>query len=630
MDLGQKFTMDEILLVALNARKAENFSEDFLTPENSEDEGPESTKNFIASEGFTLYLQRLGKNNSYLTHEGKIHLSKIWKQSDTLWDRFRFIGWKLLSGTNANVEIYKEAYNDINDGLKGMLLSTQKLIELDVRRTQSKELTDDRKQIMNRVLLNLAKRRMDMGYCQGINFICAFFIDCGFSEHETFWLMVYLFEHVNQSFYYRELTSAVTDVKLLWCLIRLSDPELASFMSSKSIDLTILVLPMFITFFTTSTNFELKKIIMDHIFFEGITGFFKILLVFFDLLKPYLLRTKEMLQFKNCFDCKLNEFKDFALLRKCVSEKFIHKTVFLKIREVFINSEIELVPNWPGKSREISRCVPGMPYCFFNEPVIEDHFLPQVFSVHDLLEGIIVNYFSEQEHLPSVVEQKTNFASKFSRKLFTGSLLLPISGSLISDRSYVPKATEKGSNVDLGVYLKSDQQVKNLPVDSIKEKSGSRKKICIDEKLLLFRTHHHCILQERHTRDQKLDCEVKHAFFKQCQIGHSGATEIWSKNADLSRRSMTPPPSLRSSLLNPIESFFDNLAVIEPIELRRSKSEYSHSRVGDLDKVVETRVNRLPKTKKKWVLEVDSSLSLINQHVPERIDDLLFEHTTED
>ena len=155
--------------------------------------------------------------------------------------------------------------------------------------------------------------------------------------------------------------------------------------------------------------------------------------------------------------------------------------------------------------------------------------------------------------------------------------------------------------------------------------------MCNDEKLLLFRTHHHCVLQERHTKDQKLDCEVKNAFFKQCQLGHSGATEVWSKKADLSHRSATPPlKSLRSSLLNPIESFFDHLVVVKPIEFRRSKSEDSHSRSGDSDKVVEKRVNRLPKTKKKWILEVDSSLSLINQHVPERIDDLLFEHANED
>lgn len=73
---------------------------------------------------------------------------------------------------------------------------------------------------MRRILIALAKRNMDLGYCQGMNFVCYYLIKMGFQEEEIFWLMTYCFENILPKNYYINMLPLIADIKLLKYILR--------------------------------------------------------------------------------------------------------------------------------------------------------------------------------------------------------------------------------------------------------------------------------------------------------------------------------------------------------------------------------------------------------------------------
>lgn len=73
---------------------------------------------------------------------------------------------------------------------------------------------------MFRILSALAKRNPKTHYCQGMNFMCAFFLELNLEEEEVFWIMAYLFDNIIPQDYYTNMIPLISDIKLLKFMIR--------------------------------------------------------------------------------------------------------------------------------------------------------------------------------------------------------------------------------------------------------------------------------------------------------------------------------------------------------------------------------------------------------------------------
>ena len=131
----------------------------------------------------------------------------------------------------------------------------QKIIILDVKRTGAKDIGDKERDAMTRILYAFSKRNMEIGYCQGMNFVCHFLLEMGFSEEETFWLICHVFEQLMPRNYYVNMIPAIADIEVFKILLRESRPKLHEHLTSLGVDLNFMLIPCFVTIFTNLKNF---------------------------------------------------------------------------------------------------------------------------------------------------------------------------------------------------------------------------------------------------------------------------------------------------------------------------------------------------------------------------------------
>ena len=109
---------------------------------------------------------------------------------------------------------------------------------------------------MFRILFNLAKRNLNIGYCQGMNFICFFLLEMKFSEEEVFWIMDFLIVNLIPKHYYTNMISVLADIKVLKYLILEKKPKLLKFINQNNIDLNCTFIPWFMLVFTNIENIK--------------------------------------------------------------------------------------------------------------------------------------------------------------------------------------------------------------------------------------------------------------------------------------------------------------------------------------------------------------------------------------
>ena len=643
MKSNRVFTISEILRVATSESRTESFKQDYLTSEESEDEGPLSMKNFISLEGRSTYLTKLLERQVYLTKEGRSALCKKWRKRDETWGRFQLKAWKLITNANAEISRNEKYYEELCKSFEKTLSSTQKLIQLDIRRTHSKKMTKEKEEMMFRILFSIAKRRMDMGYCQGMNFLCIFFIDCGFSEVEVFWILVHIFENINNPFYYKDLQPALVDIKIFRLMITLADPELTKFMVKKEIDLNAILLPFFITFYTTSSNFNLKKIIMDHVLFEGVTGFFKVLLVFFELLRSDLMKTRDMVEFKLCFDSKLNSFSNFSSLESRLSGKFIHRCVFLKARELMMNKAIKENKNSSNFLEEVHRCIPGFPSCFSNETPSAEIDLPQVHRTEKILNNLKPNHFSSNE-IFNIEPRKTKITEDFAigfnedryKLEYTAFQITRSSPSVQSEQKVLQTPSISDSNFSESLSSRSGQISPHLSVRSEKklfdEELELNNFMPPEFNLILFRRSHKCLLSSHDTEDKQEMKQFKNKFFLEAAKNPDNIISNQAKLIKFERIKIKESNKPNESQIKRFRDAFKNRNSAQNYNMtsiRKSKSfDWYKKRIDIKDSQDSLLLSR--NNSRQWTIEIDVEDCFINQRIPEGIDQLLFEKLTQE
>ena len=626
MSSMRKFTSSEIVKVVLSEKRAATFAREYIQSDDSMDEESENLKNIVFEEGPLHLLNGLFERRSFLTKESHRELAKFWRKQGGEWERFRPRAWLLLSGAHGESARHSGYYAELDRSFQSSLPATQKLIRMDIRRTSSPQMTDEKRETMFRILFNIAKRRMDMGYCQGMNFICVFFLDCGLSEEEVFWVMVYLFEEVTHPTYYTSMAPALGDVQLFRYLIRWADPGLTALIIRNLVDLNMLLLPLFVTLFSTLKSMELKRVAMDQVFFEGMLGLFKLVLVFFELFRTELLKTRDTLEFKRVFEDSLGRLSNFLLLKKKLQERYINRPVFAKLRKLVLAREMLKFGDTPPARKKQPKCAPGFPVCFAAEGT-GDKMAPPVYATENVLENLVIRYMPEGD--AKVGEMRfvamPELGSFMAGQLDKGRI------EWMVGQSRAEAAGQKGHrgsgmwgtgiSASGGSGLRGGKEGSKGEIGmgvSLTEALGSSEPVVKggERNLLLFRESHRCALRTISEKDRTRMYDLKQAFFR----------ESWKTDHDFIRVNRKVFQSgYRSKGLGGLGAV-GGTCVIRSGRRRGSGRSRSEDLRPSEELLVQTR--RVPAeglaAEVGWTFD-EADDGFLNQRIPEGMEELLFQ-----
>ena len=160
----------------------------------------------------------------------------------------------MLTDSLANIDRFNNYYQDLQDCFNDQMLNVKNIIVMDIKRTYSKFTSQSTKDKMLRILYSYAKRNMDMGYCQGLNYICYYLLNFGFTEERVFWMLAYLVENLIPKGYYSTMVAVIADIRLFKYILKIKSPKLMKHFQKLSIDLNFFILSWFITIFTNIKN----------------------------------------------------------------------------------------------------------------------------------------------------------------------------------------------------------------------------------------------------------------------------------------------------------------------------------------------------------------------------------------
>lgn len=153
---------------------------------------------------------------------------------------------------------YKGYYEQLNESYSDYMHNSRRIIIQDIKRTHAVVITQEIRDQMLRILCSYSKRNMEIGYCQGMNFMCYHFLDSGFSEEETFWILVYIFEHLVPKNYYINMVPIIADIKMLKQILEQQHAIKVQHMVDLKADLSSLLIPWFVMAFTNIKNKEAR------------------------------------------------------------------------------------------------------------------------------------------------------------------------------------------------------------------------------------------------------------------------------------------------------------------------------------------------------------------------------------
>jgi hypothetical protein len=153
---------------------------------------------------------------------------------------------------------YTDYYSSLVHNFSDQMLAYKKIILLDIKRTGAAQITEEMREKMLRILWSFAKRNMEIGYCQGMNFICFFLLEMDFSEEQVFWMVCFIFERLMPNNYYVNMIPVIADIELLKMILEEYLPNLTCHLASLSIDLNFMLIPCFVTAFTNIKNHYVK------------------------------------------------------------------------------------------------------------------------------------------------------------------------------------------------------------------------------------------------------------------------------------------------------------------------------------------------------------------------------------
>ena len=225
--------------------------------------------------------------------------------------------WKILLQTSKiqsqyNYNLNKEKVNNIKyDKLSNC---DYNIIDLDCQRTQFENNNEQNKKKMNNILKTFAFTLPDINYCQGMNFIIAFFLKFIENEEEIFYLFLSMFVNTNFSkIFYKDLIKLNNYLEILNKLIEIFLPVVYIHLKKNKINNNFYASAWLITLFTNTMiknkNIKVLIKIFDCFFCDEWKFIFNLILLLFkkNQNKILSLKNENLMKFLNN-EIYLNDF----------------------------------------------------------------------------------------------------------------------------------------------------------------------------------------------------------------------------------------------------------------------------------------------------------------------------------
>ena len=147
-------------------------------------------------------------------------------------------------------------------------------------------------QEMRNVLWCYVKRNPGLGYCQGMNFLVAIFLQ-HLDEEEAFWALWYLVECQLPLDYYTTMNGVIVDQRCLEQLLKDQIPAIGKHFRKVEFDCQAIIFQWFVCLFANSLDAEIVAQIWDEFFQNGISVIFQYGLAIFAVLKKKILAWKD-------------------------------------------------------------------------------------------------------------------------------------------------------------------------------------------------------------------------------------------------------------------------------------------------------------------------------------------------
>jgi Rab-GTPase-TBC domain len=168
--------------------------------------------------------------------------------------------------------------------------------------------------VLKNILVAYSWRNPNVGYCQGMNFIAGRFLTLGFSELETFWLLVQVVEKYLPFEYFSTMSGVLIDQKIFDYLLRTRIPNVAKAFDRLEFNSSLITVQWFVCMYAYTFSADLVASIWDEIFTFGYSVMYKFSLAVFWSLQKEIQKKKELTEIFSCVEsyCKkisdINEF----------------------------------------------------------------------------------------------------------------------------------------------------------------------------------------------------------------------------------------------------------------------------------------------------------------------------------
>lgn len=294
-------------------------------------------------------------------------------------NRLRGEIWETSSGSIYYRYQNAEEYENLLEENKGKHTLAIEEIEKDLNRSlpeYSAFQTDEGIDKLRRVLTAYSWKNPDIGYCQAMNIVTAALL-IFMTEDQAFWTLNVLCDKIIPGYYSKTMYGVLLDQKVFEGMVQKTLPLLADHFNKYDIQLSIVSLPWFLSFFLNTMPLVFAFRVMDSFFANGPKTLFKVALAIVKINSQELLECTDdgecIAVFKNFFasldeitpeDHKIKRkfdilweiaFNDFQMIddRMIIKYRNTFKNEVFKGIDLFVKrAEIRNLPDTPHLNKE--------------------------------------------------------------------------------------------------------------------------------------------------------------------------------------------------------------------------------------------------------------------------------------
>ena len=287
------------------------------------------------NKNFNKYLVKIVYKNILIKYHDmdiKTHLS-IWKILLGFYEIKNLYNYKEIKkelGLDSSIEEKMKSYN-IEE-----FQNSKDIIDLDIIRTNFDDNRIQNQLKIRNILKSIRKAKINLKYCQGMNYVAAFLLNITNDEEEAFYLFLSIFDYTDYGkLFINDLEKLKKYFYVFGRLLHVLLPELDYYLKDNKIDVSYFVSSWFITLFTNTfqnikdkNNPKILLRILDLFFFSGWKSIIKIGI---SLLKNY----------ENVIISKTFEELLQFLIGNILKSDFFQKENFDQLMRIKINFKIK-------------------------------------------------------------------------------------------------------------------------------------------------------------------------------------------------------------------------------------------------------------------------------------------------